>query len=774
MGVDGYVTIGTQLDLSGIKSDLGELKNLVKSGANETTKTIERSTQKMTSTIKSSFSSLKRFLLGLGIVALIRNMFNMGDAVDRVDTLNNYAKVMGNLGISAQDAQKSINILSDKLVGLPTTLDDAALAVQRFTSANDNIEASTEMFLALNNAILAGGANAQIQKSALEQISQAYSKGKPDMMEWRTMLMAMPAQLKQVASAMGFVNAQQLGEAIRSGKVSMDDFMATIVRLNKEGLPGFQSFEEQAKNSTGGIRTSIINLKTAITRGLADIMNAIGQSNIAAFFNNIAKAISRVIPYIAAFVKALMMLFGVKTKKQADNTSTSLDNLGGSGKNVSKGLDSATGSAKSLNKELKGLASFDEMNVLPDKSQSAGGGAGGVGVSGADIGNIDMSGFETSINNVADKVDKIAQKIYKVLKPIFDFIKDNWREIVAGIAAFKFAKLISNLKNVRLALQNIKAVGIGLAIAGIVHTIRKIIDFIHDPSWDNFLGILEGIAVTIIGIALAFGAWPVAVIAALALIVIEIIKHIDGIKEFFIKFVNWIKDGFLMNLKHVFTLVKDIILLPFQVAIEFITSLFTNLYNGIKKIIDGIVDIFHGNFKEGIKKILGGFGDILLAPFRALKDGAKELIDKVIGFVQDLIDWVKDAIGWVKELFTDTGKMSAKIKGNASAGGGKGGGGGGHHGFAKGGIIYSKLPRLASGGIINQPGRGVPLGSAIGGERGMEGVIPLTDSQQMAILGEAIGKYITINANITNEMNGRVISRELQKINNESDFAFNR
>lgn len=94
--------------------------------------------------------------------------------------------------------------------------------------------------------------------------------------------------------------------------------------------------------------------------------------------------------------------------------------------------------------------------------------------------------------------------------------------------------------------------------------------------------------------------------------------------------------------------------------------------------------------------------------------------------------------------------------------------------FAKGGIVYDKLPRLASGGLINMPGKGVPIGSAIGGERGREGVIPLTDSQQMALLGEAIGKYITINANITNTMNGRVISRELQRISNESNFAFNK
>lgn len=83
------------------------------------------------------------------------------------------------------------------------------------------------------------------------------------------------------------------------------------------------------------------------------------------------------------------------------------------------------------------------------------------------------------------------------------------------------------------------------------------------------------------------------------------------------------------------------------------------------------------------------------------------------------------------------------------------------------------IPKLATGGIINNPGRGVPIGGAIGGEAGAEGVIPLTDSQAMETLGEAIGKYITINANITNNMNGRVISRQLKKIQANNDFAYN-
>ena len=107
--------------------------------------------------------------------------------------------------------------------------------------------------------------------------------------------------------------------------------------------------------------------------------------------------------------------------------------------------------------------------------------------------------------------------------------------------------------------------------------------------------------------------------------------------------------------------------------------------------------------------------------------------------------------------------------GNITVGFGFGSGGAGFRG-AKGGIYY---PKLAAGGIINMPGRGVPYHGATIGERGAEAVVPLTDSQQMALLGEAIGKYITINATIVNSMNGRVLNRELQKIQNQSNFATN-
>ena len=296
MAVAGSLTYDTKIDKDGFEKGLNNLKN--------TTNTVG--------------GQIKSIITALGIDKLISATFNvinnsLDGAISRLDTLNNYPKVMSNLGIASEDAEKSINKMSEKLAGLPTTLDEGALAVQRFTSANGNIDKSTNYFLALNSAILAGGASAEIQSSALEQLSQAYAKGKPDMMEWRSLMTAMPAQLKQVATAMGYISTDELGEDLRNGKVSMDEFMDTIVKLNEEGLEGFQSFEEQARNSTGGIATSITVAKTQVVKGVADIISALdkglkdaGLGGISEIISNIGKKAKEVLDYLADKLPGLL------------------------------------------------------------------------------------------------------------------------------------------------------------------------------------------------------------------------------------------------------------------------------------------------------------------------------------------------------------------------------------------------------------------------------------------------------------------------------------
>lgn len=277
-----------------------------------------------TKSVSASISSVaKGVLAATGIAKAFSAAWNMvrssmDGAISRYDTMNNFPKVMSNLGIAADDAQKSIDLMSDKLTGLPTTLDESALAVQRFTSANNDVKKSTDMFLALNNAILAGGAGAQIQSSALEQLTQAYSKGKMDMMEWRTIQMAMPAQLKQVASAMG-LQVDELGEMMRQGDMTqetIDDFMNTIIDLNTKGLDGFKSFEEQARNATNGIQTAMKNMRSRTVQGVTAMIEAVDKGlqdanlgNIASVLENIGNFfrdnLKKLAPYITQFIVKL-------------------------------------------------------------------------------------------------------------------------------------------------------------------------------------------------------------------------------------------------------------------------------------------------------------------------------------------------------------------------------------------------------------------------------------------------------------------------------------
>lgn len=296
MAVAGSLTYDTKIDKNGFKNGLNSLEN----------------------SVNSTGTKIKNIVAALGIDKIISTAFgilnnSIDGAISRLDTLNNYPKVMSNLGISSEEAQKSIAKMSDKLSGLPTTLDEGALAVQRFTSKNNDVAKSTDYFLALNNAILAGGAGTEIQSSALEQLSQSYAKGSMDMMEWRTLQMAMPAQLNQVAKAMG-MTTEAVGAGLRGADkdvayvrdVTMEEFMDAIVRLNQEGVDGFASFEEQARNSTGGIATSITVAKTQVVKGVADIINSLDQflkdeglGGIGEIISNIGKKSKEVLDYVA-------------------------------------------------------------------------------------------------------------------------------------------------------------------------------------------------------------------------------------------------------------------------------------------------------------------------------------------------------------------------------------------------------------------------------------------------------------------------------------------
>ena len=388
------------------------------------------------------------------------------------------------------------------------------------------------------------------------------------------------------------------------------------------------------------------------------------------------------------------------------------------GKNLFKTADAfknAQKGAKGLNKELqKTTASFDEMNVLQDTKSGGGGGA--------DITapNIDLTGMQGEVPSwiqwIVDNKDLIISALFG---------------IAGGIIAIK------------LGADLLMGLGIGLIIAGIVKMVKAIIDFIKDPSWDNFAKILEGLTVILIGVAIAMlavnaanpVAWIVLAIAAVAALAALIIENWDKIKKVLGTVGQWIYDHIIKPVADFFSGLWQGIKDGVGSAVQWVKDKFKTIVDFFGNLISKIVGLF--------KKIGTKVGDAISGAFKAVINGVLKAIENILNFPIKSINKLINVINKVPGINLGT-------------------------------LPTFKLPRLAKGGIINQPGRGIPVGSAIGGERGQEGVIPLTDSQQMQLLGEAIGKYVTINANITNTMNGRVISRELQKVNNTNDFAFNK
>ncbi len=266
---------------------------------------------------------------------------------------------------------------------------------------------------------------------------------------------------------------------------------------------------------------------------------------------------------------------------------------------------------------------------------------------------------------------------------------------------------------IKLGASLLLGLGIGIAVAGLIMLIQDVIKFIQDPSWDGFINILRDLSVVLLGVALAMIAFNATnPIGWIMLAIAAVGLLVTAIIK------NW--DKVKAFLKTAIDWIKN----AFNTVITFFSNLIQKIVGLFKTIGTKVADVIGGAFKAVINGVLKAIENILNSPIRQ---------------INKLLDVINDVPGInISKLPTFS------------------------------------LPRLAKGGVINMPGRGVPIGSAIGGERGQEGVIPLTDSQQMALLGEAIGKYITINAHITNTMNGRVISKELQRVQNDSDFAYNR
>lgn len=254
-------------------------------------------------------------LLSKGIRKVANMVTNtMGAAISRLDTLNNFPKVMTALGYSAEEADSSVKLISDSLDGLPTSLDTAVGDIQKLAATMGNLNTgmvnATSVGLSLNDMFLAGGKGTETASAAMEQYNQMLAQGKVDMQSWRTMVNAAPGQMDQLSKSLLGANANQqdLYAAMQKGTITFDDFNEAIVKLDKEGGDGFASFYDQAVAATGGVATQLENVSNTMNKIVAAALEG-NLDDISKYTAQLADRVSAVGPtLIQGFVGAFNAL----------------------------------------------------------------------------------------------------------------------------------------------------------------------------------------------------------------------------------------------------------------------------------------------------------------------------------------------------------------------------------------------------------------------------------------------------------------------------------
>lgn len=340
---------------------------------------------------------------------------------------------------------------------------------------------------------------------------------------------------------------------------------------------------------------------------------------------------------------------------------------------------------------------------------------------------------EQTFGPIAGPIVDLAKQGIKMIKSVYEFLN---KQIEAGKKLFD----------------------------GIITFIRGIKDGDWNTIWQGFGQIVSAVWDGIKATAELLWNWIVAAVQGLV-DVLQII--ITGIVDFVVEIAKW--------------LFNKVIVEPFQKAKEqfiniknWVVEKFTELGNNIAEKITNIKtkiadmwDSFKNKASEAwtsVKNVFSKIGDFFGNIWNTIKSKFTDIGQKVGnaigGAFRNAINSVLSAAQRVINTPINTINRLISVI-NAVPG------------ISLGRLSTISLPRLATGAIINMPNKGINIGGAIAGESGREGILPLTDTRAMQMLGEEIGKWITINANITNTMNGRVISRELQKIQNDESFAYN-
>ena len=533
-------------------------------------------------------------------------------AIKRIDTLNNSTRAFENMGFNPKQITKGMEDLQAATKGLPTSLSDAVSNVQLLTASTEDIDLSVAVFKAMNDAILGFGGDVNMVDNAVVQLSQSFSNGKIDAQTWNSMINSgLGPTLNALAKTMGMTTGQ-LKEGLSSGQVSVKQFQEALIDLDKNGGGGLKSLEQIAKDSSKGISTSLSNMKTAIVRGTANLIQGIDDSLKNMGLPSIDDWITKV---GAEFEKALSSI-GKGIPELAKRFSFIGD--------LFVGLNMLVGGVVvDLGKWVNAIVSMFTGDGLVSASD--------LGISAEDAMNIKLA-----INDIKDTFKDLKDSIFDTFN--IDVNNTNFFKTLGSVFSNITSILMTNIIPVVAKVFKV----ISTTVTGIVKVFKIFVDYFKQVIWP----ILQPILLSIV----------------------------EGISEIFQTLNDWwTKSGsrILEAIKNFLILLTPLFKVAGMIVAGFVDAVI-GLVKGMVSVLTGIIDIFSmiftGDFAgmwDAIKRVFFGAIQVLwnwvqLLLFGKLLKGVKGLVSGFTGGIKAMWEGVKkfftsgigDAIGQVNGWIT--------------------------------------------------------------------------------------------------------------------------
>lgn len=216
------------------------------------------------------------------------------------------------------------------------------------------------------------------------------------------------------------------------------------------------------------------------------------------------------------------------------------------------------------------------------------------------------------------------------------WFKENWGGVIGGLAG-----VATTIGLIKLGVDGIMALGIGIAVFSLIHLIKETIKYLNDPTFNRFGEVLFWLGGLVLGLGVAFGSIPVIVAGVLIAVVGLFTKNFDNIRNNVTNFFDGIQTK-LNNLPAIFRVPLTWINNYFRDFTLGLLNGFKGWVDGVKQVLDGLIRIFKGDFANGFLMI------------------GKGIANAIISIVNTVINSINVLVSPIRALVVAVGKVTGK------------------------------------------------------------------------------------------------------------------